>query len=122
MKRSIHLGLALALTTASAAVFADDSMQSSPSSGAGGGYESEIPQSGSADGAGSLPTFSQIDQDSSGAVDQTEANGVSGLDWTTADRDGDGQLSRTEYEAATRISSGSGSSSEPSSSSKSTAP
>lgn len=111
MKRSIHLGLALALTTVSAAVFAEDSMQSSPSSG-GGGYEAEIPQSGSADSAGSLPTFSQIDQDSSGAVDQTEAKGVSGLDWTTADRDGDGQLSRSEYEAAARKSSGSGSSSD----------
>lgn len=111
MKRSIHLGLVLTLTTVSAAVFADDAMRSSPSSGAGG-YESEISQSGSADSAGSLPTFSQIDQDSSGAVDQTEARGVSGLDWTTADRDGDGQLSQSEYEAATQKSSGSGSSSD----------
>lgn len=110
MKRNIHLGWVLAMTTLSAPAFAEDSSLPPPASG-GGGYESEISPSGSADNAGSLPTFSQIDRDSSGAVDQTEAQRVSGLDWTTADRDGDGQLSPSEFESAMRKSSGSGSSS-----------
>lgn len=66
-----------------------------------------------------MPSFSQADGDSNGAIDSTEAGVISGLDMSSADRNGDGQLSRTEYEAATlrQGSSGSsGSSSSPSSS------
>ena len=51
-------------------------------------------------------SFTKVDADSSGFIEQTEASSVQGLDFTTADADGDQKLSRSEYEAAKRGSSG----------------
>lgn len=56
-----------------------------------------------------MPSFSQADSDSNGAIDQSEAGAITGLDMSTADRNADGQLSRTEYEAATMRQGSSGS-------------
>jgi len=67
------------------------------SSGAGG-------SSGSA-GAGSSgqsSSFTQLDADSSGYIEPAEASNAAGLDFSAADTDADGRVSRTEFEAAMR--------------------
>lgn len=48
------------------------------------------------------PSFSQLDQDGTGFITQQEAASVSDLNFMSADTDGDGRLSRSEYEAAMR--------------------
>lgn len=53
-------------------------------------------------GAGGMPSFTQADKDKSGAVEQSEAAGIAGLDFSKADKDKDGKLSRSEFEAATK--------------------
>lgn len=65
--------------------------QSSPgaTSGASGGA------SGSATGS-----FGDADKDRNGFVDASEASGISGLNFSSADTDADGKLSRSEFEAA----------------------
>ena len=59
-------------------------------------------ESGAAGEAAGMPSFSQADKDKSGAVEQSEAAEITGLDLTSADKDGDGKLSRSEFEAATK--------------------
>lgn len=68
-----------------------------PSGEAAGGYH----RPGSAEAAG-WPTFSAVDKDGNGLIDQNEASGVAGLNFISADGDSDGRLNRTEYEAAKR--------------------
>lgn len=53
-------------------------------------------------------SFTKVDADSSGYIEQSEASSVQGLDFTTADADGDQKLSRSEYEAAKRSQGSSG--------------
>jgi hypothetical protein len=65
------------------------------------------------------PSFRKADADNNGAISQDEAKTVSGLGNTFAqyDKNSDGQLSRSEFEAAMKSgSSGAGSTSSPSSS------
>lgn len=45
-------------------------------------------------------SFSDVDKDSSGFIEQSEATTVQGLDFMSADIDSDQRISRTEYEAA----------------------
>lgn len=117
MKRSMSLVAALALSSASGlALAADEKM---PQTGAPSGYETGAESSGAGGSAGSsagssssaMPSFSQADSDGNGVIDQNEAGAVTGLDMSSADSNSDGQLSRTEYEAATMRQGSSGSSS-----------
>lgn len=50
----------------------------------------------------SWSSFQKADADSNGAISQDEARNVPGLAdaFTSADKNGDGQLSKSEYEAA----------------------
>lgn len=67
------------------------------SGGATGGAEAGA---GAGAGAGAATSFSDLDKNGNGYVDADEAEGVAGLDVKAADTDGDGRLSRTEFEAA----------------------
>lgn len=53
-------------------------------------------------GEAGMPSFTEADQDKNGAVEQSEAAGIQGLNFSAADTDKDGKLSRSEYEAATK--------------------
>lgn len=48
----------------------------------------------------SMPTFSQADRNANGTIEREEAEQIPGLDFAAADRDKDGKLSESEYEAA----------------------
>jgi Ca2+-binding EF-hand superfamily protein len=52
----------------------------------------------------SWPSFKKVDTDKSGAISQDEARAVPGLvdNFTQYDKNGDGQLSKSEYEAANK--------------------
>jgi hypothetical protein len=54
------------------------------------------------------PTFKTADADSSGAVSADEARSVAGLaeNFASYDKNGDGQLSRSEYESAKKAQKG----------------
>lgn len=52
--------------------------------------------------SGGATSFQTVDADSNGAISMDEARAVSGLDFAKADKNGDGQLSKSEYEAATK--------------------
>jgi hypothetical protein len=47
------------------------------------------------------PAFEEVDADKDGLVSQSEAAMVEGLDFATADGNGDGWIDRGEYETAT---------------------
>lgn len=47
------------------------------------------------------PAFEDVDQNKDGRISQAEARTVEGLDFSKADKNGDGWLSRSEYQAAT---------------------
>ncbi len=47
------------------------------------------------------PAFEEVDADANGSISAEEAASVEGLDFATADTNGDGSLSKEEYEAAT---------------------
>lgn len=49
---------------------------------------------------GSLPAFEEVDADGDGTISQQEAQAVEGLDFSQADTNQDGSLSRAEYAAA----------------------
>lgn len=87
-------------------------VQGSGSAGSSGS-SMEPSSGGSASGSASsaMPSFSQADADSNGAIDKSEAGAITGLDLSSADSNSDGKLSRTEYEAATLRQGSSGSSS-----------
>lgn len=51
---------------------------------------------------GGATSFQKIDADGNGAVSMDEARSVPGLDFAKADKNGDGQLSKSEYESATK--------------------
>ncbi|MFL6622845.1 MAG: hypothetical protein ACJ8J7_12050 [Sulfurifustaceae bacterium] len=51
-------------------------------------------------------SFGEADKNRSGFIEQDEASGIQGLDFTTADADKDGKLSRSEFEAAMRKAQG----------------
>ena len=117
MKRSISLVAVLALSGVSGMALAADE-EKMPQTGSPSGYEETGSSGASSSSSGSssaMPSFSQAASDSTGAIDQSEAGSITGLDMSTADSNGDGQLSRTEYEAAT-LRQGSSGSSSPSSS------
>ena len=56
----------------------------------------------SAAATAALPTFSRADRNASSAIEQDEASQLPGLDFQAADRDRDGKLSESEYEAASK--------------------
>lgn len=71
----------------------------------GGAVQSDQPGSGAAGAAAGQeragwPSFSELDRNNTGFISQDDAANVPGLDFSTADVDGDGRLSRQEYEAA----------------------
>lgn len=47
-------------------------------------------------------SFQTVDADGNGAISMDEARAVSGLDFAKADKNGDGQLSKSEFESATK--------------------
>lgn len=49
---------------------------------------------------GEWASFQKVDADGSGMISKEEASAVQGLDFSKADRNNDGQLSKSEYEAA----------------------
>jgi hypothetical protein len=55
----------------------------------------------SAGAVATAPTFEALDANQDGVISVDEAAVVEGLDIASADTDGDGVLSRKEYEAAT---------------------
>lgn len=67
---------------------------------AGESAEKPMGATGADAGAAGATSFSDLDKNSDGYVDSTEAADVTGLDMSSADTDGDGKLSRTEFEAA----------------------
>lgn len=79
--------------------------------GAASGTTENMGSSGSTAGASnpmpSSSTFQEIDRNRNGFVDRNEAE-AAGLDFHAIDADGDGQVSNTEFEAATRPSDGAG--------------
>ncbi|HEY8554220.1 MAG TPA: EF-hand domain-containing protein [Burkholderiales bacterium] len=93
--------MAIAFSAASSLAFAQGGATGGATGGGTGGAEG-----GAAGGSGA---FSQLDQDGNGYIDEKEASGISGLDMQSADTDGDGQLSRTEFEAAMQSGGSSGS-------------
>lgn len=95
------LVFALALSAVSTMAFAGEkagkattSQNSNVTSGSGAG-------GGSASSAG-WSSFSDLDKDSSGYIEQSESSNVPRLDFSSADADGDKRISRTEYETAKR--------------------
>lgn len=48
------------------------------------------------------PAFEDVDRNKDGAITADEAAGVEGLDMASADANGDGMLSKKEYEAAAK--------------------
>jgi hypothetical protein len=48
------------------------------------------------------PAFEDVDRNKDGAITADEAAGVEGLDMASADANGDGMLSKQEYEAAAK--------------------
>ncbi|BAU48859.1 hypothetical protein SVA_2309 [Sulfurifustis variabilis] len=57
-------------------------------------------QEGKGAKAGEWASFQKVDADGNGMVSKEEAGSVQGLDFSKADRNSDGQLSKSEYEAA----------------------
>jgi hypothetical protein len=56
------------------------------------------------------PSFKKVDADNNGAISQDEARTVSGLSdtMTSYDKNGDGQLSKSEYESAQKAAKSAG--------------
>lgn len=56
------------------------------------------------------PSFKKVDADNNGAISQDEARTVSGLSegMTSHDKNGDGQLSKSEYESAKKAAKSAG--------------
>lgn len=48
------------------------------------------------------PAFEDVDRNKDGAITTDEAASVEGLDMVSADANGDGKLSKKEYEAAAK--------------------
>lgn len=48
------------------------------------------------------PAFEDVDRNKDGAITPDEAAGVEGLDMASADANGDGMLSKQEYDAAAK--------------------
>lgn len=48
------------------------------------------------------PAFQDVDRNKDGAITADEAAAVEGLDMTSADANGDGKLTKKEYEAAAK--------------------
>lgn len=67
---------------------------------AGETADKPMEQTGAGGGAAGATSFSDLDKDSSGYIESGEAAGATGLDMSSADTDGDGKLSRTEFESA----------------------
>lgn len=59
-------------------------------------------------GAAGQPSFSELDKDGNGSLDENEVQAVPGIQMETADTDGDKQLSQTEYESAMQAGGGAG--------------
>lgn len=62
-------------------------------------------------GTAAMPPFSQADRNKSGAIERDEASQISGLDFKSADRNNDGKLSESEYEAVKKAAAAGGASS-----------
>lgn len=93
MQRIMPMLMAFAFSAASAVAVAAERPGS-------GGYEQETQATTGTGTATAMPSFEEADKDGSGAVEISEATGISGLDMSAADEDNDGRLSRSEYEAA----------------------
>lgn len=92
MKWNRVMFLTVALSAVSGVGFAADDKGGKMSGGSSGSMSSSSEWS----------SFTKVDADSSGYIEQSEASSVQGLDFTSADADGDQKLSRSEYEAAKR--------------------
>ncbi|BAU48860.1 hypothetical protein SVA_2310 [Sulfurifustis variabilis] len=91
--------LAFALSALSVSAYAADATR--------GGVQSDQPAAGGATGSStgsadrsSWGSFTDVDKNGDGFVDQSEAAAVPGLSFMNYDADGDQRLSRQEYEAA----------------------
>lgn len=103
MTRNKAMFFAFVLSAASTvAVAGDKADKSSSSPGTPSGNVTSGSAGGSSASSGQWSSFSDVDKDSSGFIEQSEATGVQGLDFISADVDSDQRISRTEYEAAKR--------------------
>lgn len=100
MTRNKAILFAFALSTVSTVAFAGDKADKSSSPSAQSGAVSSGSAGGTSGSSGQWSSFSDVDKDSSGFIEQSEATSVQGLDFMSADVDGDQRVSRTEYEAA----------------------
>src|SRR5581483_11017968 len=89
MKRVRTIALGLAVSALSLGAYAADTEKSSTGK------------------SGSWPSFKQADADSNGAISMDEARAVQGLgdNFAQYDKNGDGKLSRSEYESAKKAAS-----------------
>ncbi|HEX7043641.1 MAG TPA: EF-hand domain-containing protein [Burkholderiales bacterium] len=55
-----------------------------------------------ADGGGTMTSFTEIDKDGNGYLEQDEASGIGGLGFGSIDINSDGRISRAEFEIAMR--------------------
>lgn len=98
MVRNKAIVVAIALSAVSSVGFAGD--QTDKSSTSKNPNVTSGSAGGSATAAGQWSSFSDVDQDSSGFIEQSEATSVQGLDFISADVDSDQRISRSEYETA----------------------
>lgn len=100
MTRNKALLFAVALSAVSTVAFAGDKADKSSQSGSQSGAVTSGSAGGTSASSGEWSSFSDVDKDSSGFIEQSEATAVQGLDFISADVDSDERISRTEYEAA----------------------
>jgi hypothetical protein len=87
LKKGVVIGFAFSALTAAGVVAAQQSEQ----------------QPG---GAAGQPSFSELDKDGNGYLDENEVQAVPGIQMDSADTDGDKQLSQTEFESAMQAGGG----------------
>lgn len=99
MARNMAIVLALALSSVSTVGFAGDKSDKSSTPSQNPGVTSGS-AGGTSASSGQWSSFSEVDKDGSGFIEQSEAAGAPELDFISADVDNDQRISRAEYEAA----------------------